>query len=58
MKQLKAKLLAGVLATAMVFGTLAGAAPLTAKAASYATELTVHAVDESGKALSGVELVF
>lgn len=39
MKQLKAKLLAGVLATAMVFGTLAGAAPLTAKAASYATEL-------------------
>lgn len=58
MKQLKAKLLAGVLATAMVFGTLAGAAPLTAKAASYATELTVHAVDESGKALSNVELVF
>ena len=58
MKQLKAKLLAGVLSVAMVLGTFAGAAPLTAKAASHATELTVHAVDESGKALSGVELVF
>ena len=58
MKQLKAKLLAGVLSVAMVLGTFAGAAPLTAKAASHATELTVRAVDESGKALSGVELVF
>lgn len=58
MKQLKAKLLAGVLSVAMVLGTFAGAAPLTAKAASYATELAVHAVDESGKALSKVELVF
>lgn len=50
MKQLKAKLLAGVLSVAMVLGTFAGAAPLTAKAASHATELTVRAVDESGKA--------
>ena len=58
MKQLKAKLLAGVLSVAMVLGAFAGAAPLTAKAASHATELTVRAVDESGKALSGVELVF
>ena len=58
MKQLKAKLLAGVLTAAMVLGTFAGAAPLTAKAASHATELAVRAVDESGKALSGVELVF
>ena len=58
MKQLKAKLLAGVLTAAMVLGTFAGAAPLTAKAASHATELSVRAVDESGKALSGVELVF
>ena len=58
MKQLKAKLLAGVLSVAMVLGTFAGAAPLTAKAASHATEFTVRAVDESGKALSGVELVF
>ena len=58
MKQLKAKLLAGVLSVAMVLGAFARAAPLTAKAASHATELTVRAVDESGKALSGVELVF
>ena len=58
MKQLKAKLLAGVLSVAMVLGTFAGAAPLTAKAASHATEFTVRAVDETGKALSGVELVF
>ena len=58
MKQLKAKLLAGVLTAAMVLGTFAGAAPLTAKAASHATELAVRAVDESGKALSDVELVF
>lgn len=49
MKQLKAKLLAGVLSVAMVLGTFAGAAPLTAKAASHATEFTVRAVDESGK---------
>lgn len=59
MKNLKAKILAGVLSTAMVIGTLAGAGPLVAKAAaSYETELTVRAVDESGKALSGVELIF
>ena len=59
MKQLKAKLLAGVLSVAMVIGTFAGVGPLVAKAAtSYETELTVRAVDESGKALSGVELVF
>ena len=45
MKQLKAKLLAGVLSVAMVLGTFAGAAPLTAKAASHATEFTVRAVD-------------
>ena len=31
MKQLKAKLLAGVLTAAMVLGTFAGAAPLTAR---------------------------
>ena len=43
----------------MVIGTFAGVGPLVAKAAtSYETELTVRAVDESGKALSGVELVF
>ena len=55
MKQLKAKLLAGVLSVAMVIGTFAGVGPLVAKAAtSYETELTVRA----GKALSGVELVF
>ena len=49
MKNLKAKILAGVLSTAMVIGTLAGAGPLVAKAAaSYETELTVRAVDESG----------
>lgn len=59
MKQLKAKLLAGVLSVAMVIGTFAGVGSLVAKAAtSYETELTVRAVDESGKALSGVELVF
>lgn len=58
MKKLKAKILASVLSAAMVIGTFAGVGPLVANAASYETELTVRAVDESGKALSGVELIF
>lgn len=58
MKHFKSKILASVMSAVMVVGTFAGMGTLVANAATYPTSFTVKAVDESGNALEGVELVF
>lgn len=58
MKQLQAKLSAGILTAVMILGMVFTMAPMKADAASYPDELSIMAVDSSGNPLKDVELVF
>lgn len=58
MKQLQAKLSAGILTAVLVLGMVFTMAPMKADAASYQDVLNVLAVDENGTPLADVELVF
>lgn len=58
MKQLQAKLSAGILTAVMILGMVFTMAPMKADAATYQDVLNVLAVDENGTSLVNVELVF
>ncbi len=58
MKQLQAKLSAGILTAVLVLGMVFTMAPMKADAATYQDTLNVLAVDENGIPLANVELVF
>lgn len=58
MKQLQAKLSAGILTAVLVLGMVFTMAPVKADAATYQDELNVLAVGEDGAPLANVELVF
>lgn len=58
MKQLQAKLSAGILTAVMILGMVFTMAPMKADAATYQDVLNVLAVDENGTPLGDVELVF
>lgn len=58
MRQLQAKLSAGILTAVMILGMVFTMAPMKADAASYPDELSIMAVDSSGNPLKDVELVF
>lgn len=58
MKQLQAKLSAGILTAVMILGMVFTMAPMKADAAAYQDVLNVLAVDENGTPLADVELVF
>lgn len=58
MKQLQAKLSAGILTAVLVLGMVFTMAPMKADAATYQDVLNVLAVDENGTPLADVELVF
>lgn len=58
MKQLQAKLSAGILTAVLILGMVFTMAPTKADAASYQDVLNVLAVDENGTPLADVELVF
>lgn len=58
MKQLQAKLSAGILTAVMILGMVFTMAPMKADAATYQDVLNVLAVDENGTPLVNVELVF
>ena len=58
MKQLQAKLTAGILTAVMILGMVFTMAPMKADAAAYQDVLNVLAVDENGTPLGDVELVF
>lgn len=58
MKQLQAKLSAGILTAVMILGMVFTMAPMKADAAAYQDVLNVLAVDENGTPLVNVELVF
>lgn len=58
MKQLQAKLSAGILTAVMILGMVFIMAPMKADAANYQIVLNVLAVDENGTPLGDVELVF
>lgn len=58
MKQLQAKLSAGILTAVLILGMVFTMAPTKADAATYQDELNVLAVDENGTPLANVVLVF
>lgn len=58
MRQLQAKLSAGILTAVMILGMVFTMAPMKADAATYQDVLNVLAVDENGTPLANVELVF
>nr|WP_298570082.1 bacterial Ig-like domain-containing protein [uncultured Mogibacterium sp.] len=58
MKQLQAKLSAGILTAVLILGMVFTMTPMKADAASYQDVLNVSAVDENGTPLADVELVF
>ena len=58
MKQLQAKLSAGILTAVLILGMVFTMAPMKADAAAYQDVLNVLAVDENGTPLADVELVF
>lgn len=58
MRQLQAKLSAGILTAVMILGMVFTMAPMKADAAAYQDVLNVLAVDENGTPLADVELVF
>lgn len=58
MKQLQAKLSAGILTAVLILGMVFTMAPVKADAATYQDELNVLAVGEDGAPLANVELVF
>lgn len=58
MRQLQAKLSAGILTAVMILGMVFTMAPMKADAATYQDVLNVLAVDENGTPLADVELVF
>ena len=56
MRQLQAKLSAGILTAVMILGMVFTMAPMKADAATYQDVLNVLAVDENGTPLANVEL--
>lgn len=58
MKQLQAKLSAGILTAVMILGMVFTMAPMKADAATYPDQLNIKVVDSSGNPLADMELVF
>ncbi len=58
MKQLQAKLSAGILTAVMILGMVFTMAPMKADAATYPDQLNIKVVDSSSNPLADMELVF